>query len=164
MQREEQELLDHEQDEEVEEEVVLDESFDADWSGNLMCVADPFIVTKNCAGQIKKFIFTQFIHECRNTGDMLQLGISLKSILSREPPAWPNTPGRLKKVKGGKKKQAKKDQDKQAQEKRVSAEKPKPRSRPGSPHSGVRSGSSNAHRNGRAGKRGTPSRIQANKS
>lgn len=43
---EEQEFLDNEQDEEPNGEVVLDESFDADWSRNLMCVADPFIVTK----------------------------------------------------------------------------------------------------------------------
>ena len=43
--REEQELLDDEQDEETEE-VLLDGSFDADWSGNFICVADPFIVTK----------------------------------------------------------------------------------------------------------------------
>lgn len=43
---EERELLDDEQDEEVGEEVVQDESFDANWSGNLVCVADPFIVAK----------------------------------------------------------------------------------------------------------------------
>ena len=45
-QPEEQELLDDDQDEEVDEEVVPDESFDADWSGDIMCVADPFIVSK----------------------------------------------------------------------------------------------------------------------
>ena len=38
-------LLDDEQDE-ADEEVVLDESFDADWSRNFMCVADPFVVAK----------------------------------------------------------------------------------------------------------------------
>lgn len=43
---EEQESLDDEQDEEADEEVVPDESFDADWSRNFMCVADPFVVTK----------------------------------------------------------------------------------------------------------------------
>lgn len=43
---EEQEILDDEQDEEADEEVVPDESFDADWSRNFVCVADPFIVTK----------------------------------------------------------------------------------------------------------------------
>jgi len=44
-QHEEQELLDDEQDEEADE-AAPDESFDADWSGNLICVADPFIVAK----------------------------------------------------------------------------------------------------------------------
>jgi hypothetical protein len=44
-QPEEQELLDDEQDEEADGEVP-DESFDADWSEHLMCVADPFVVTK----------------------------------------------------------------------------------------------------------------------
>jgi len=42
----EQESPDDEQDEEADGEVVPDESFDADWSGDLMCVADPFVVTK----------------------------------------------------------------------------------------------------------------------
>lgn len=155
-------LLDDEQDE-TDEEVVLDESFDADWSRNFMCVADPFVVAKNCAGQIKKFIFTRFIHECRNTEGMLQLGISLESILSRDPPAWQNPPPRPKKVKKGKKK-TKKDQDKQAQEKRVPTEKPKPRPRPEPSHSGVQGGSSNTTRNGRGRKRVAPPRIQANNS
>lgn len=41
-----QELMDDELDEEGDEEVVLEESFDADWSKDLMCVADPFIVMK----------------------------------------------------------------------------------------------------------------------
>jgi hypothetical protein len=39
------ELPDDEQDEDADEEIP-EESFDADWSGNLMCVADPFIVGK----------------------------------------------------------------------------------------------------------------------
>lgn len=43
---EEHEFQDDEQDEETDGEVAPDESFDADWSGNHMCVADPFIVTK----------------------------------------------------------------------------------------------------------------------
>ena len=38
--------MDDELDEEGDEEVVLEESFDADWSKDLMCVADPFIVMK----------------------------------------------------------------------------------------------------------------------
>jgi hypothetical protein len=38
--------LNDEQDEEVDEDVMPDESFDADWSRNIMCVADPFIVAK----------------------------------------------------------------------------------------------------------------------
>lgn len=38
-------LLDDEQDE-ADQEVVPDESFDADWSRNLMCVVDPFIIAK----------------------------------------------------------------------------------------------------------------------
>jgi len=42
----EQEQPDDEQDEEADGEVVSDESFDPDWSGDLMCVADPFVVTK----------------------------------------------------------------------------------------------------------------------
>jgi len=180
-QPEEQELLDDEQDEEGGE-VVPDESFDADWSRNLMCVADPFALARvrvfpslqqhslnahifqNCAGQIKKLIFTRFIYECRNTGDMLQLGISLESILSREPPTWRDAAGRPKRAKKEKKNLAKKDQDKQAQEKGVPAEKPKPRSRPGSPHSGVQRGGNNMRQSGRGGKRGAPSRIQANNS
>lgn len=41
-----QEPSDDEQDEGADGEVVPDESFDADWSGDLMCVADPFVVTK----------------------------------------------------------------------------------------------------------------------
>ena len=45
-QPEERELLEDEQDEEGDEEVVQDELFDADWSRNLMCVADPFVVGK----------------------------------------------------------------------------------------------------------------------
>ena len=179
MQPEEQRLLDDEQDGEADEEVVPGESFDADWSENFVCVADPFIVAKvrvfpslqpcsfnvhipqNCTGQIKKLIFTRFLHECRGTEGMLQLGISLESILSKEPPARQNAAGRPKKAK---RRQNKKDQNKQVQEKRVPAEKPKPRSRPGSPHTGVRRGSSNTHQGGRGGKRGAPSRTQANNS
>lgn len=114
---------------------------------------------QNCAGQIKKLVFTQFIRECRNTMAMLQLGISLESILSREPPSVAVRPKKPRKVK---KNQTKQDQDKQAQEKRVPVQKPKPRSRPGSPRSGVQRGGSNTHQNGRGGKRGGPSRIQAN--
>lgn len=106
-------------------------------------------------------MFTQFMRECRNTGAMLQLGIPLESIFSREPP---NPTGGPRKAKKGKKYKGKKVQDKQVQEKGASAQKPKPRSRPGSPHSGVRRGGSNTHQNGRGGKRGTPSRIQANSS
>ena len=45
-QSEEQGSPDDEQDEEGDEEVMRDESFDADWSRNIMCVADPFIVAK----------------------------------------------------------------------------------------------------------------------
>lgn len=45
-QPEEQELPDDGQDEEADEDIVHDESFDADWSKNLMCVADPFVVAK----------------------------------------------------------------------------------------------------------------------
>lgn len=45
-QPEEQEPPDDEQDGEADEEVVQDESFDVDWSRNLMCVTDPFIVAK----------------------------------------------------------------------------------------------------------------------
>jgi len=41
----EQEPPDDEQEEEADE-VLPDESFDADWSRDLMCVADPFVVTK----------------------------------------------------------------------------------------------------------------------
>ena len=41
-----QEIPEDEQDEEVDGEIVPDESFDADWSRDLLCVADPFIVTK----------------------------------------------------------------------------------------------------------------------
>ena len=41
-----QEPPDDEQDEEADEEILHDESFDADWSRNPMCVADPFIVAK----------------------------------------------------------------------------------------------------------------------
>lgn len=44
-QPEEQESLDDEWDEEVDE-VAQDESFNADWSRDLMCVADPFVVAK----------------------------------------------------------------------------------------------------------------------
>ena len=44
-QPEEQESPDDEQDKEAGE-VVPDESFDADWSGNLMCVADPFAAAR----------------------------------------------------------------------------------------------------------------------
>ena len=42
----EQEFLDDEQEEETDGAVVQDESFNANWSKNFMCVADPFIVTK----------------------------------------------------------------------------------------------------------------------
>jgi len=101
-------------------------------------------------------MFTQFVRECRNTGAMLQLGISMEPILSREPP---NPVGRPKKAKKDK---AKKIRGEQTQERRASAQKPKPRSRPGSPHSGVQRGGGNMHQNGRGGKRGAPSRIQAN--
>jgi len=126
-----------------------DESFDADWSRNPMCVADPFVVAKNCTGQIQRPIFTRFIRECRNTEGMLRLGISLKSILSKEPS--------FDRPKGGKrekKKQARKDQDSQTQEKRVPAQKQKPRPRPGPSHSGVQRGGSNPQQNHRGGKRG----------
>ena len=41
-----QEFPDNEQDGEADEEAVVDESFNADWSRDLMCVADPFIETK----------------------------------------------------------------------------------------------------------------------
>jgi hypothetical protein len=58
---------------------------------------------QNCAGQIKKLIFTRFIHECRNTEGMLRLGISLESILSREPPAWRKF--HRPKIQGGKEKE-----------------------------------------------------------
>ena len=178
-QPEEQESADDEQDEEADEEMVSDESFDADWSGNLMCVADPFIVTRvrvfsslrlcflnvhvfqNCAGQIKKLIFTFFIQECRSTEGMLQLGISLESILSREIPAWRNPVGLPKRARKGRKNRTKKDQDKDALDKRVPAQKPKP---PGYPNSGVQRGSSNTHQRGRGGKKGAPSRLQANNS
>ena len=80
---------------------------------------------------------------------MLQLGISLKSILLRESPF-----DRPKRDKKGKKYHARKDQDKQAQEKRAPAQKQKPRPRPGPSHSGVQRGSSNPQQNGRGGKRG----------
>lgn len=80
---------------------------------------------------------------------MLQLGISLKSILSREPPF-----DRPKRGKKEKKNQARKDQDSQAQEKRVPAQKQKPRSRPGPSRSGVQRGGSNPQQNHRGGKRG----------
>jgi len=51
MQLEEEELLDDEWDEEADEDVVQDElaqseSFNADWSRDFVCVADPFIVGK----------------------------------------------------------------------------------------------------------------------
>lgn len=45
-QNEERDFLEDEQDEEADGDVVPDESFDADWSKDHMCVADPFIVTK----------------------------------------------------------------------------------------------------------------------
>ena len=45
-QPEEQELLDDERDEDSDEEVVQDESFNADWSRDLMCVADPFTISR----------------------------------------------------------------------------------------------------------------------
>lgn len=45
-QLEEQQSLDDEQDEEAGEDVAHDESFDADWSRDLMCVADPFVAGK----------------------------------------------------------------------------------------------------------------------
>ena len=45
VQPEEYELLDDEQDEDGDE-VMPDETFDADWSRDFMCVADPFIVGK----------------------------------------------------------------------------------------------------------------------
>jgi len=159
-QPEEQELLDDEWDEEADdEEVVQDESFNADWSRDFVCVADPFIVGKNCAGQIKKLVFTRFVHECRNTEGMLRLGMSFETILSREPPA-----GRPQKAKKEKWKQKKKDRVVRAQGKKVPAQEPKPRSRPGSPHSGVQRGSGSPHKNGRGGRRGGPSRIQTNNS
>jgi len=45
-QPEEQELLDDEWDEDADGEVAQDELFNADWSRDLVCVADPFIVGK----------------------------------------------------------------------------------------------------------------------
>jgi hypothetical protein len=177
---EEPEFLDYELDGEAGGEGMPDEPFDADWSRNFMCVADPFIVTKvrshptsrsyplsthffqNCAGQIYKFIFTRFIHECRNTEGMLRIGISLESVLSRELPAWRNPASRPIKFKG-KKKQTNKNKDRQVEGKGAAAEKPKAQSQPGSSHSKVLlGGSNNPHRNGRGGKRGAPTRIQAN--
>jgi hypothetical protein len=146
-QPEEHELLDGEQDEDGDE-AIPDESVDADWSGDLMCVADPFIVGKvriftssprffvqanifqNCASPIKMLVFNWFIYACRHTEDMLQLGISLESILSRGPPVWRNTTGRPKEARKGRKDQTKKDQNKQPQERKVQGEQPKPRPRP----------------------------------
>lgn len=174
---EEQESPDDEQDEEADEEIAPDESFNADWSGDLMCVADPFILTKvrefsplwlcslnihvfqNCTGAIKKLIFTMFIRECRNTERMVQLGIPLESILLREPPAWRNAVGRPRKAKKGKKDQTKRDQGKEAQEKGVPGQKPKP---PQSPQSGVQRRGNNQR--GRGGKREAPSRFPATNS
>jgi len=146
---EEQESLDDEQDEEADEEVVLDESFDADWSRNFICVADPFVVTKNCTGQINKYIFTRFVHECRNTEGMLRLGISLETILSREPPLWKFPPRRPKKGM----KQANNKKGKQAEERRA------PTEEPGKPQSRY---SRNARRGRRGGSSGTQTRVQAN--
>ena len=182
-----QESMDGEREEEDGGEVVLGESFDADWSRDLMCVADPFIVPKvrvfppswryylsactfqNCAGQIKGLIFTQFIRECRNAGDMLQLGISLRSILLREPLNY--AAGHPEKAKKGKENKAKKNQDRpkkgqdeQAQEKGPSVQKPEPQSLPGSPHSGVQISGNGADQNGQGGRRGVPSRIRPNSS
>ena len=93
---------------------------------------------------------------------MLKLGISLESILSREPPNYPaGRPRKAKKVKD----KAKKNQGKQAQENGAPEQKQKPRSRPGSPHSGMQRGGSNAaHQNGQGGRRGVPSRIRPNNS
>jgi hypothetical protein len=44
--RPEEQELDEEQDEEADEDAMQDESFNADWSRDLMCVADPFVITK----------------------------------------------------------------------------------------------------------------------
>jgi len=48
-----QEPPDDEQEEEADWEAVLDE-FDADWSGDSMCVADPFVVTKVSASPLSR--------------------------------------------------------------------------------------------------------------
>ena len=88
---------------------------------------------------------------------MLQLGISLESILSREPPVWQNPAGRPKHARKGKK-QADNDKDKQVQENRVPAKEPKARSQSKPPHSGVHRGGSNTHPNGRVGKSGAPAK------
>jgi len=156
---EEPEFMDYELGGEADGDGMPYEPFDADWSRNLMCVADPFIVTKNCAGQIYKFIFTRFIHECRNTEGMLRLGISLESILSRELPAWRNPGSRPIKPKG-KKKKTNQNKDRQVEGKGAAAEKPKPQSQPGSSHSRVSlGGSNNPNRYSRARRRGAPTRI-----
>lgn len=58
-QPEEQESPDDEQDEGADEEIVHDESFDADWSENPMCVVDPFVVAKVIVFSFAAVMFAQ---------------------------------------------------------------------------------------------------------
>ena len=59
---EEQEFLDYDKDGETDGEVVLDEPFNANWSRDLMCVADPFIDTKVSRHPLSQCAHSALVH------------------------------------------------------------------------------------------------------
>jgi len=62
------------------------------WQSDVLCVADPFIETKNLAGPIKPNVIVRFREDCQRVVMRLRMGGKLDSLLWFDPRTRPPSP------------------------------------------------------------------------
>lgn len=52
-----------------------------EWSTHALCVADPFILAKNCCSHVNPNVVTEFMYDCQSAETFLRSGTSLRDLI-----------------------------------------------------------------------------------